>query len=73
MQGYECVKIKATKKVKGMSRDDEEVYFHVAQDLRNLVIATQVITPGRRTSYVLRNISFDVPADLFKDAPASAK
>lgn len=59
---------------KGAPPDEEEaVYFYVAQDLRNLVIAIQVFTPGRRTSYVLRNISFDVPAALFKDAATHAK
>lgn len=74
VQGHECTKIKATRGAKDNKPDEEEaVYFCVAKDLRNLVIATQVITPRRRTTYVLKNISFDVPAALFQDAPAGAK
>lgn len=83
VQGHECTKIKATREAKQSkaeqeakrSKPDEEevVYFYLAKDLRNLVIATQVFTPRRKTSYVLRNISFDVPAALFKDAPPAGR
>lgn len=67
---YECIKVKATRDTKEKKPvEDEVVYFYVAKDLRNLVIATQVFTPKRKTTYVLRNISFDIPAGLFKDAP----
>lgn len=70
----EAKSAKPVHEAKGAPPDEEEaVYFYVAQDLRDLVIAIQVFTPGRRTSYVLRNISFDVPAALFKDAATHAK
>lgn len=70
----EAKKAKPDHKAKRAKPGEEEaVYFYVAQDLRNLVIAIQVFTPRRSTSYVLRNISFDVPADLFKDAATHVK
>lgn len=66
---HDCLKIKATKEGAPPKGEDEEeaVYFYVAKEMRNLVIATRIFLPRRRTSYVLRNISFNVPDKLFKE------
>lgn len=67
IQEHECTKIRATKEGAVVKNGEtEEVYFYVAKDLKNLVLATEILLPNRRTSYVLTNISFDVPATLFK-------
>jgi hypothetical protein len=67
VSGQECIKIKATKEGSISQGGDREeaVYFYVAKGMQNLVIATQIFLPNRRTSYVLKNISFKVPDDLF--------
>jgi hypothetical protein len=66
----ECVKIKATKEGAVSQGEDKEeaVYFYVAKDMQNLVIATEIFLPNRRTSHVLRNISFKLPDGLFAEA-----
>lgn len=68
IQEHDCTKIRATKE-DAIAKDGEteEVYFYVAKDLKNLVLATEILLPNRRTSYILTNVSFNVPATLFKD------
>jgi hypothetical protein len=65
----ECVKIKAAKEGAVDQGEDkaEAVYFYVAKGMQNLVIATEILLPNRRTSYLLRNISFKVPDGLFHE------
>jgi len=65
----ECIKIKAAKEGAVDQGEDkaEAVYFYVAKGMQNLVVATEIFLPNRRTSYVLRNISFKVPDGLFHE------
>ena len=68
IEGHECLKIKATKPgaTGGDRGEGVTVYSYAAKDLQNLVIRTEVIQPERRTVYVLKDISFDVPDNLFE-------
>ena len=61
VQGYDCVKIKTENIAK-----EETVYFYAAKDLKNLVIKTEVIQSDRKHTFVLSNVSFDVPEELFE-------
>lgn len=67
IDGHKCIKIEVTSK-----SFDEKVFLYAAEDLRNLIIAAQVL--GQRQGSVQRlvNISFDVPATLF-EIPANYK
>lgn len=65
IDGRECIKIKATPK-DNSANSEEALYFYVAKDLRHLVVRTELVTPNRRTVWSLKNISFDVPAELFE-------
>jgi len=67
MDGHKCIKIEVTPK-----GDAKKIYLYVARDLKNLVIASQVIEPKRDTVCRLRNISLDVPDGLV-DIPAGFK
>jgi hypothetical protein len=58
------VKIEALRKGK-----PDKYYFYVARDLKNLVIATQLIQPNRNTVQKLTNISLEVPDDLVHIPP----
>ena len=68
VDGYECAKIEATKDTKTPGNKDDEVtvFIYSAKDLHNLAIKTEVFLPDRRRIYVLKDISFEVPDDLFK-------
>jgi hypothetical protein len=69
VEGHECTKIKATEINSESKKDEATVFLYAAKDLRNLVIKTEHFHPHstyKGTTYMLRNISFDVPDDLFK-------
>jgi hypothetical protein len=69
VDGHECIKIKATEINSESKKDEATVFLYAAKDLRNLVIKTEYFHPHstyKRTTYMLRNISFDVPDDLFE-------
>jgi len=62
IENHDCLKIKASPR----GRAGEAAVFYAAKDLRNLVIKTVLTQPGRVTTYLVREISFDVPDDLFQ-------
>ncbi len=68
VEGHECLKIKASAESEAQAeeKDKTKVFLYAATDLRNLVIATELFLPDRKTRYVLKSISFEVPDDLFK-------
>ena len=68
VEGHECIKIKAIAESEAQTeeKDKTTVFLYAAKDLQNLVIATELFLPDRKTKYVLKNISFDVPDSLFK-------
>lgn len=61
VEGYDCIKIKT-----GNVAKEETIYFYVAKDLKNLVIKIEVIQSDRKHTFILSNVSFDVPGELFK-------
>jgi hypothetical protein len=65
VEGHECVKIKATPATQS-SKGEEAIYFYAAQDLRDVVIRIEIRLSNRITTYTLKNITFNVPATLFK-------
>ena len=76
IDGHECTKIKATEINNENKKDDATVFLFAAKDLQNLVIKTEHIHPNStyiRTTYMLKNISFDVPDDLFKELASYRK
>ena len=62
IDGHPCARIRATKP---NENDAVVVLLYAAKDLKNLVILTNVTRPGRRQTFHLRNVSFDVPDNLF--------
>ncbi len=71
VDGHECIKIKATPETQS-SKGEEAIYFYAAKDLRNAVIRIEIKIPNRITAYTLKNITFNVPDDLF-EIPAKYK
>jgi hypothetical protein len=61
VQGHNCIKIKMENVAK-----EETIYFYAAEDLKNLVIKTEVIQSDRKHTFILGNVSFDVPNKLFE-------
>jgi len=68
VNGRECLKVKATKQGAAPTSEEakEVVILYVAKDLQNLVIKTEISLVDRKRTSFLRNISFDVPDELFK-------
>ena len=68
VDGHECAKIAATKdhQTPGNKDDEATVFIYSAKDLQNLAIKTEVFLPDRKRIYVLKDISFEVPDDLFR-------
>lgn len=64
IDGHRCVKIEVRRKDK-----PDTYYFYVARDLKNLVIATQLLQPNRNTVQKLTNISLEVPDSLVHIPP----
>lgn len=63
VDGHNCLKIRATNP---NVREEVTVLLYAAKDLKNLVIRTEMSFPDRKTTFLLKNISFDVPENLFK-------
>ncbi len=63
-EGHDCRKIKVTRN--SSDSEDPTVHVYAAKDLKNLVIFVEVNLSDRTDRYILRNISFDVPALLFQ-------
>jgi hypothetical protein len=61
---HKCIKIEAS--IEGKST---KIYYYVATDMKNLVIASLLDSPQRKVSQSLSNISFDVPDDLVQVPP----
>lgn len=68
IEGHKCLKIKACSESEAQAEEKDRamIFLYAAKDLHNLVIMTELVLPDRKTTYVLKNISFDVPDDLFK-------
>ena len=67
LDGHKCLKVQVSlRKEVDKSSPPTKVVYYLATDLRNLVIRTDVIDVLGTTTYMLRNISFDVPKELFK-------
>lgn len=67
IEGYQCLKVRATKReLNNEIEENQRIIFYIAQGLNNLVVQTEVITPHWRAVYTLKNISFDVPDELFQ-------
>ena len=62
VDGHPCAKIRVTKP---NNNDGVVVLLYAAKDLKNLVVLTEVTRPDRRQTFHLRNVSFDVPDNLF--------
>lgn len=56
---HKCIKIEA-----GIEGKPTKIYYYLATDMKNLVIASQLTSPQRNVGQSLSNISFDVPDDL---------
>ena len=63
VDGHECRKIKVSRNTSAST--EPTVIFYAARDLQNLVIVVEVNQSDRTDRYILRNISFEVPASLF--------
>ena len=63
IDGHDCRKIKVSRTTR--DANDPTVFFYTAKDLRNLVIVVEVNLSDRTNRYVLRNVSFEVPNELF--------
>jgi hypothetical protein len=63
VDGHNCIKIRVTNPTE---HDEVTAFLYAAKDLKNLVIRTELTLPDRRTTFILKNISFDVPDSLFK-------
>ncbi|HEX8564620.1 MAG TPA: WG repeat-containing protein [Pyrinomonadaceae bacterium] len=62
IDGHECIKIEAKRQIKG--RENEKIYLYAAKDLKNLIIAAQVLNPPYAMIQRLSNISLEVPDNL---------
>lgn len=67
VNGHNCLKIEA--KIKD---NKAQIFLYSAGDLKYLIIAIEVLTPPRRSTQQLMNISLDVP-DKLVEIPADYK
>jgi hypothetical protein len=67
IDGHECIKI-AVKRKDAATRE-EELYLYAARDLRNLIIAAQIVDSNATLVQRLQNISLDVPDSLVQIPP----
>jgi hypothetical protein len=67
VNNHPCLKVEA--KLKGNSA---QIFLYVAKDLRYLVVAIEVLTPPKRSTQQLTNISLEVP-DKILEIPADYK
>ncbi|HEY0428664.1 MAG TPA: WG repeat-containing protein [Pyrinomonadaceae bacterium] len=65
VDGHECIKIE----VKRKQRENEKIYLYAAKDLKNLIIAAQILTPPRALVQRLSNISLGVAENLVNVPP----
>lgn len=74
LDGRRCLKIQVSMpKEAAKSSMPTKVVYYLASDLRNLVIRTDLIDMLGTTIYTLKNISFDVPDELFRVPPGYKK
>jgi hypothetical protein len=67
VDGHRCLKIQVSMPEEAAkSSTPTRVVYYLAGDLRNLVIRTDLIGFFGTTTYTLKNISFDVPNNLFR-------
>jgi hypothetical protein len=64
INGHKCIKIEAAQEGKPV-----KIYFYAAPDLKNLVIASVLISPQRQVRQSLNNISLDIADGLVQIPP----
>ena len=64
IDGHKCIKIEAK-----IPDQTAQVFLYIAEDLKYLVVAAQVLDPPRGAIQRLQNISLDVPAGLVEIPP----
>jgi hypothetical protein len=67
VNSHPCLKIEA--KLKGSTA---QIFLYAAKDIRYLAVAVEVVTPPKKSTQQLTNISLDVPAGLL-EVPAEYK
>ena len=63
IDSHDCRKIKVSRTTS--NANDPTVFLYAAKDLRNLIIVVEVNLSDRTNRYVLRNVTFEVPVELF--------